>query len=92
MKDHTESMSASELTCRELVDLVTDYLEDALPHHERLRFENHLAECVGCQRYLHHIRLTIATVGHLREEDLPAMARDNLLSVFRTWKQSRDVS
>ena len=89
MKDRDEPMPAGELTCRELVELVTDYLEDALPTEERRRFEHHLDGCVGCRRHLDHMRRTIIAVGHLREDDLPASARDDQLSIFHAWKQTR---
>lgn len=54
-----ERDAATELECRELVELVTDYLEDALPERERERFEAHLAECEGCRRYVEQMRTTI---------------------------------
>jgi anti-sigma factor RsiW len=89
MKDRADAMTTTELTCRELVELVTDYLEDALPDHERMRFEDHLTGCTGCRRYLDQMRLTVRAAGHLREDDLSPAARDDLLTAFRTWKQTR---
>jgi anti-sigma factor RsiW len=89
MKDRTDAMTTPELTCQELVELVTDYLEDALPSHERLRFEDHLAGCAGCRRYLEQMRLTVTTLGRLCEDDLSSAARDDLLAAFRTWKRNR---
>jgi predicted anti-sigma-YlaC factor YlaD len=80
-------MTANELTCQELVELVTDYLEMALPEAEMARFEAHLAGCRGCRHYLDQMRTTIRLVGRLREDDLSPMARDELLAVFRSWKQ-----
>ena len=82
-------MTTNDLTCRELVELVTEYLEGELPDDERMRFEDHLAHCTGCRRYLDQMRLAIATVGQLREDDLSPVVRDDLLSVFRTWKHAR---
>jgi len=75
----------NELGCQELVELVTDYLEDALPALERARFDAHLAECDGCDRYLEQIRTTVAALGHLPEQSLPAETRDGLLAAFRDW-------
>jgi anti-sigma factor RsiW len=89
MKDRADAMTTNELTCQELVDLVTDYLEEELPDHERLRFEDHLAGCIGCRSYLEQMRLTVRTAGQLREDDLSPAARDDLLAAFRTWKQNR---
>jgi anti-sigma factor RsiW len=86
MKDRTEAMNANHLTCQELVELVTDYLEDALPAAARTRFDDHIARCTGCTRYLEQMRLTISTLGRLREDDLSTSARDDLLAAFRTWK------
>ena len=59
-------MDEGELTCRELVELVTDYLEGALGDDERARFEAHLGGCAGCTAYLHQMRTTIWLVGRLR--------------------------
>jgi anti-sigma factor RsiW len=77
-----------DLTCRELVEIVTDYLEGRLPSHDRLRFEEHLLVCPGCTNYLEQMRETIRLTGALREEDLPAPAREELLEAFRHWKGS----
>jgi anti-sigma factor RsiW len=75
-----------ELTCQELVELVTDYLEGALAPAERARFEAHLAGCPGCTRYVEQIRATIAVAGRTRElEDRPDMAQ--LLAAFRDWRR-----
>jgi predicted anti-sigma-YlaC factor YlaD len=78
---------SDELSCRELVELVTDYLEGALAERERARFELHLVYCEGCENYLEQMRRTIATVGQLREEDADPQALDDLLGAFREWKR-----
>ncbi|HEY6911974.1 MAG TPA: zf-HC2 domain-containing protein [Myxococcales bacterium] len=75
-----------ELSCREIVELVTDYLEGRMPPAERARFDQHLVSCSGCRTYLEQIRQTIAAVGAAREEDLPPAAREDLLRLFRGWK------
>jgi anti-sigma factor RsiW len=77
----------SELTCREMVELVTDYLEDRLDPTERERFEAHLTLCEGCQAYVDQMRQTIAALGRLAEEDLSPAAREDLLTAFRTWRE-----
>jgi predicted anti-sigma-YlaC factor YlaD len=79
-------MASTELTCRELVELVTNYLEDTLCQVERLRFEEHLATCAGCRNYLDQMRRTVDTLGRLTEDDLAPVARDELLWLFRNWK------
>jgi hypothetical protein len=71
------------IVCRELVELVTDYIEDRLPSEQRLRFEEHIAICPGCTAYLDQMRLTIFVTGALRAEDLDPHARDAMLAVFR---------
>jgi len=74
------------LACRELVELVTAYLERALPPADRARVEAHLAACPHCTRYLEQMRQTIAATGKLHEDDLSPAARDALLAAFRGWK------
>ena len=75
-----------ELTCKELVELVTEYLEDALSPRDRARFEAHLAICPGCRTYLDQMQTTIDSLGSLPEESLTSEARDQLLATFRQWK------
>jgi predicted anti-sigma-YlaC factor YlaD len=75
------------ITCREVVELVTDYLEGALPSEQVELFEQHLNSCDGCDAYVDQMRTTIATVGQIREEDMPADTRDRLLAAFREWKR-----
>lgn len=82
---------AEGLACRELVEIITDYLEGALAPEDRERFEAHIAGCGGCTAYLEQMRQTIAAAGRLSEEDIPLSARAPLLEAFRTWKQ-RQVS
>ena len=77
----------SELTCKELVELITDYLEDVLPADERTRFELHVCSCTGCRAYLSQIRALVRASGRLTEEDLPATMRDEVLHAFREWKR-----
>jgi anti-sigma factor RsiW len=75
-----------QLTCKELVELVTDYLEGALSTADRARFDEHLATCPYCQIYLEQMRQTIRTVGHLPEEAIPPKALEALLDRFRRWR------
>jgi anti-sigma factor RsiW len=80
-------MSVPELTCQELVEVVTDYLEGSMPAGRRLLFEEHLAFCDWCQTYLEQMRATIRLTGTLEEEDLTPEARAALLDVFRDWRR-----
>lgn len=80
-------MSPTGLTCEELVKLVTDYLEGAMPPAECQRFEMHLDECEGCRAYLTQMRQTITLTGRLTETHLSPAARAELLQLFRDWKK-----
>ena len=82
-------MAAREMTCKELVELITDYLEDALSPAERARFEAHLGRCDGCTTYLDQMRRTIALSGRLTEESIAPRAQEELLDVFQDWKKGR---
>ena len=75
------------LSCQELVELVTAYLEGALPAPDRARFEEHLASCTGCHRYVEQMRTTIRLVGRLTPSDLSADAERDLLAAFRSWRR-----
>jgi anti-sigma factor RsiW len=76
-----------EMTCKQMVELVTDYLEGALAPADRARFEAHLAVCEGCTRYLAQMRETIRLTGTLTEEQIPPGQRDALLDAFRDWRR-----
>jgi anti-sigma factor RsiW len=77
-----------ELSCQELVELVTDYLEGSLAPEERARFDTHLAECPGCDLYVEQMRTTIALAGATAGlESRPEVT--GLLDAFRDWKVRR---
>jgi len=81
-------MSDDELTCGELVELVTDYFEGALGPEDRARFEAHVAACPGCDVHLLQMRSTIALVGAAsttpERREMTA-----LLDAFRGWQRAR---
>ena len=77
-------MSARELTCSEIVELVTDYLEDRLAPAERARFEAHLEICQGCTAYVDQMRATASAVGRLSERGFEDV-RTELMRAFRDW-------
>ena len=79
---------ADHVTCQEVVELVNDYLEGELPADEVERFEQHLNFCAGCESYVGQLRITVKTVGRVREEDVPPAMRDRLLDAFTGWKRS----
>lgn len=76
------------LTCRELVDVVTAYLDGALTDGDRARFERHIDGCSGCRSYLDQMRKTVAMTGRLTEEDIAPSMRERLLGAFRDWSAS----
>ena len=78
-------MSELALTCHEVVDIITEYLEDTLSPTERRRVEDHLAVCDGCTAYLEQMRETISLTGMLTEEQIPEEQKRELLEAFRTW-------
>ena len=81
-----------DMNCKGLVELVTDYLEGALPADERASLEEHLATCEGCNAYLEQMRVTIALTGMLTEDAIPADGRDELLGAFRAWREQTSSS
>jgi predicted anti-sigma-YlaC factor YlaD len=80
----------TDLTCRELVELVTDYLEGALPPPDRLDFERHLVWCSWCRDYLDQMRTTIELTGASEDFEPPSPLREQLLDAFRDWKRTRE--
>ncbi len=76
-----------ELSCKEIVELLNDYLEARLSPAELSDIERHLAYCDGCDEFLRQLRQLGAATRRLREEDLPEKTRDALLEAFRKWKR-----
>jgi predicted anti-sigma-YlaC factor YlaD len=76
----------AQLSCQELVELVTDYLEGALTPAEHALFEGHVATCEGCRNYLEQMRLTLDVLGRLEPEDVDPAAEEALLGAFRDWR------
>ena len=76
-----------DMTCKELVDVITEYFEGTLPAEDRARFERHLAGCDGCQAYLDQMRQTIGALGRLPPESLSHEAETKLLEAFRGWRE-----
>jgi anti-sigma factor RsiW len=77
-----------QLACIEVVEVVTDYLEGALPARKRRLLEEHLTGCDGCEAYIEQMRRTIEVSGRLRAEDVPAELEERLLGVFESWKST----
>jgi anti-sigma factor RsiW len=78
-------MERDEIRCQQLVEMITDYLEEALSRDQHRLFEAHLAECDGCTAYLEQMRATIRVLGAVAPETLAADERARLLRLFHTW-------
>jgi anti-sigma factor RsiW len=74
------------MACQELVEVVTDYLEGALPAHDRRRFEAHLEHCPFCTDYVEQMRLVADSLGGLGAESIAPEKRESLLEAFRGWR------
>jgi len=79
-------MSERALTCHEVIDLLSNYIEGALSPDERRRVDEHLALCDGCETYLEQIRETIRLSGMVAEEQVPEEEKTALLAAFRNWR------
>lgn len=75
-------MNRDDVQCREVVDVLTDYLEGAMPPEQRAALEQHLLTCEGCTNYVEQLRMSIALTGRLQEEDVPPQVMDRILNMF----------
>jgi anti-sigma factor RsiW len=80
----------ADLACREVVELITEYLDGSLSRADRRRFEGHLRNCPNCTNYLQQMRATIAATGTLREEDLDPEVLEEFTDLFRDWQREGD--
>jgi len=78
------------LSCNEIVEMVTDYLEGDLDQPTAAALEEHLRLCPGCDRYVDQIRETVSTLGSITSESLSPQAQSDLLEAFRTFKRPSD--
>lgn len=74
------------IVCRQAVDLVTAYLENALSARDRARFEAHLEACPHCTEYLVQMRRTLEIMGRIEPEAIDAATRDDLVALYRRWQ------
>jgi anti-sigma factor RsiW len=75
-----------DLTCRELVEVITDFVEGAMSDADRARFERHLGECAGCTAVMSQFRTTIEITGRLTEDQVSEAQRDAMREVLRRWR------
>ena len=74
------------IACRQAVELVTAYLEDALSARDRARFETHLVGCPHCTEYLDQMRRTLAVMGRIEPDALDPETRTELVALYRRWQ------
>ena len=85
------SADVEHLTCKEFVEVLTDYLEGALDPAERADIERHIVICRGCSNYAEQMRSTIDLLGRMADEDgAEAAHSDRLLGLFREWRAARE--
>ena len=70
------------IECREVVELVTDYLEGVLDPAVTAELEAHLHLCDGCAEYLAQMRATLDALGHMPTDGLSDHAQATLLAAF----------
>jgi anti-sigma factor RsiW len=80
-------MSEPEPTCKEIVELVNDYLSGTMSAADRARFSDHLTACPACTTYLEQMRTTIELTGRLGEDELGEDVKRELVEAFRRWKK-----
>jgi anti-sigma factor RsiW len=76
-----------EISCKELVDLVTGYMDETITDEARAKFEQHLSECGYCSAYVQQMHMTVKLTNTLSEPEPSKPAPDELLNIFRQWKQ-----
>jgi len=76
----------TDLACKELVEIITDYLEGTLPDYDRTRFDAHILTCPPCREYVEQMRTTLRLTGRLTSDSISTGARDDLLRAFRRMK------
>jgi predicted anti-sigma-YlaC factor YlaD len=81
------NVNQNQLNCQEVVELVTDYLEQALLPEMQAQFEEHIAECPGCDTYLEQVQQTIMMLRKLTEQQMFPKTKQELVEIFRNWKQ-----
>ncbi len=78
--------TVDEMACRELVQVITAYLEGTLPGEDRRRLETHLEECEYCVNYLEQMRETFAALGGLSLDSIAPERRRKILEAFNGWR------
>ncbi len=82
--------TSDNLSCQEVVELVTEFLENALLPGMRKLLEEHLAECPGCETYLKQVQLTVSMLRQLAQKPAFPAKKQKLMKIFQKWKQKED--
>ncbi len=77
---------AGNFTCKEVAQLITEYLEGSFTLSQRLRFQMHIGLCFACRNYLQQMKYTVTTLHQLPTEPVPPEIKEALMHKFRTWK------
>lgn len=80
------------LTCRDITEIVTDYVEGRMGVWDRLRFQLHIGMCAACREYVRQMKITRAVVGHVHAPPIPDEVKEELIKRFRDWKEGEDVA
>jgi anti-sigma factor RsiW len=81
---------AHDITCRQAVALMTDYLDGVLSQDDQALVEAHLGECEACAEHLRQLRIAVTVTGRIRDEDLDPRAREDLMDLYRRWQADRE--
>jgi predicted anti-sigma-YlaC factor YlaD len=81
------NLNMDNLSCQEVVELVTDYLEQALLPEKRIQFEEHIVDCPGCHTYIEQVQQTIVMLRNLAKQPMFPETKQELLAIFRNWKR-----
>jgi len=85
-----QGSAPDELVCREVVELVTAYLDDALEPAQRAALERHLAVCPHCTEYFAQIKLVRAAAGRVTSTDIAPQAKQDLMALYERWRADPD--
>ena len=80
------------LSCKQITELITDYLEGRMGFGERMRFQVHVGMCKHCRAYLRQMKATVAAVGQLPDEPMPDDVRDEMRKRFANWQAAKAAS
>lgn len=78
------------MSCSEITELVTAYLDRRMPLSQRMAFRMHILMCPHCRRYLRQVRATVKLTGQLPAEPIPDQVRDDLVRALLAIRDETD--